>query len=74
MQAPIKGNGADFNPNADYRMWEILKKNVSIKISKLNYFKFLRYHGDRIPGFPQVSCIIIMIYNYQHKLLIAYKL
>jgi hypothetical protein len=20
MQAPIKGNGADFNPNADYRM------------------------------------------------------
>ena len=32
MQAPRKGNGADFNPSAPYRM----------------------YHGDRVPGFPQV--------------------
>ena len=36
MQAPRRGNGADFNPNSEYRM----------------------YHGDRVPGFPQVKNIL----------------
>ena len=36
MQAPRKGNGADFNPSSPYRM----------------------YHGDKVPGFPQVETIL----------------
>ena len=37
MEAPRRGNGADFNPSAPYRM----------------------YHGDKVPGFPQVKRIAI---------------
>lgn len=42
MQAPRKGNGADFNPSSPYRM----------------------YHGDRVPGFPQVEKILLRNLTY----------
>ena len=53
MQAPRKGNGADFNPSAPYRMYHGSSVHLLSEVPFLIYRVLCLLLGDRIPGFPQ---------------------